>query len=84
LAVVQALLGFTSETRFLRYARAHLGHLFPYLPNQSGYNERLRAAAFQLKALIRVLAEDTDLSNDDTWMVDSTPVECGRCLDLRR
>ena len=78
LAVVQALLGFTSEARFLRYARAHLRHLFPYLPNQSGYNKRLRAAAFQLHAFIRVLAEDTDLWNDDTWMVDSTPVECGR------
>ena len=77
LAVIQARLGFTSETRFLRYARAHLRHLFPYLPNQSGYNKRLRAAAFQLNALIRFLAEDTELWSDDTWMVDSTPVECG-------
>ena len=41
LSVLQALLGFTSETRFLRYARAHLAHLFPYLPKQSGYNKRL-------------------------------------------
>jgi hypothetical protein len=78
LAVVQALLGFTSETRFLRFARAHLDHLFPYVPNQSGYNKRLRTAAFQLNALIRVLARDTDLWSDDVWMVDSTPVECGR------
>jgi hypothetical protein len=29
LAVLQALLGFTSESRWLRHARAHLGHLFP-------------------------------------------------------
>ena len=29
LAVMQALLGFTSEARWLRYARAHLRHLFP-------------------------------------------------------
>ena len=78
LSVVQALLGFTSEARFLRYARAHLGHLFPYLPRQSGYNKRLRAAAGQINAFIRVLAEDTDLWSDDTWMVDSTPIECGR------
>ena len=42
LAVMQALLGFTSEARWLRYARAHLRHLFPYLPKQSGYNKRLR------------------------------------------
>jgi hypothetical protein len=29
LAVVQALLGFTSEARWRRHARAHLRHLFP-------------------------------------------------------
>ena len=78
LSVLQALLGFTSETRFLRHARLHLRHLFPYVPNQSGYNKRLRRAADQLKALIRLLAVDTELWNDDTWIMDSTPVECGR------
>ena len=36
LAVLQALLGFCSEARWLRYAHAHLGHLFPYLPQQPG------------------------------------------------
>ena len=41
-AVMQAVLGFTSETRWLRYATSHLGHLFPYLPGQAGYNKRLR------------------------------------------
>ena len=44
LAVLQALLGFTSEARWIRHARAHLRHLFPYLPQQPGYNKRLRAA----------------------------------------
>src|SRR3954447_25276332 len=34
LAVMQALLGHTSEARWLRHARAHLRHLFPYLPKQ--------------------------------------------------
>ena len=42
LAVMQALLGHTSEARWLRYARSHLGHLFRYLPKQPGYNKRLR------------------------------------------
>ena len=42
LAVLQALLGHTSEARWLRYARSHLGHLFRYLPKQPGYNKRLR------------------------------------------
>jgi len=54
------------------------------VPNQSGYNKRLRAAAFQLQAFIRLLAEDTDLWNDDTWMVDSTPVECGRSRETAK
>lgn len=78
LAVIQALLGFTSEARFLRHARAHLGHLFRYLPGQSGYNKRLRHAAGLVKAVIRLLATDTTLWTDDVWLVDSTPVECGR------
>ena len=45
LAVMQALLGFVSEARWLRYARKSLGGLFPYLPGQSGYNKRLRKLA---------------------------------------
>ncbi|MFI6731239.1 hypothetical protein NRF20_00570 [Streptomyces sp. R-74717] len=36
LAMMQAMLGFTSETRSLRHARAHLRHLFPYPPKQPG------------------------------------------------
>ena len=36
LAVMQALLGFASEARWLRFARAHLHSRFPYLPEQSG------------------------------------------------
>ena len=84
MAVIQALLGFSSETRFLRFARSKLVHLFPYVPNQSGYNKRLRAAACQLRALVRVLGQETDLWDDDTWMVDSTPVECGRSRETAK
>src|SRR6266540_3406625 len=58
--------------------RAHLGHLFPYLPKQPGYNKRLRAAAALLQQLIRALASDTTFWTDDVWVADSTPVECGR------
>jgi hypothetical protein len=78
MAVVQALLGFTSEARFLRHAAKHLRSWFPYVPGQSGYNKRLRKSQSQLHVLIRVLATDTDLWDDDTWVIDSTPVECGR------
>lgn len=84
MAVVQALLGFTSETRFLRHAAKHLRSWFPYVPGQSGYNKRLRKSAGQLRALIRVLAEDTDLFFDDTWVIDSTPVECGRSRETAK
>lgn len=78
LAVMQALLGHTSEARWLRYARDHLGHLFRYLPQQPGYNKRLRNAAELIKNVIRALATDTTLWADDVWVADSTPVECGR------
>jgi hypothetical protein len=78
LAVLQVLQGFEHETRWLRHAREHLQPLFPYLPGQAGYNKRLRKSAPQLAALIRVLATDTDVWADDTWLIDSTPIECGR------
>jgi hypothetical protein len=40
LVVLQALLGFTSEARFLRYANTHLRGMFPYLPTQSRRSAR--------------------------------------------
>ena len=43
---------------------------FPYLPGQSGYNKRLRAALPLLQRLIRVLATDTDLWTDPVWLVE--------------
>jgi hypothetical protein len=84
LAVMQALLGYTSESRWIRHARAHLGHLFRYLPGQPGYNRRLRAAASLIATVTRLLAADTSLRADDVWVVDSTPVECGRSKDTAR
>ena len=84
LAVMQALLGYTSEARWIRHAHAHLGHLFRYLPGQPGYNRRLRAAAGLITALTRLLAADTSLWSDEVWVADSTPVECGRSRDTAR
>ena len=77
LAVMSALLGFTSERRWLRRADRDFRHLFPYLPQQSGYNKRLRGACELVKHMIRMLAQDTSLWSDDVWVVDSTPVGCG-------
>ena len=45
LAALQALLGFDSEARFVRYAQEHLTPWFPYLPQRPGYNKRLRRGA---------------------------------------
>ena len=84
LAVMQALLGFTSEARWLRYADRHLRHLFPYLPRQAGYNKRLRGAAGLLRHAIRAIASDTSLWSDDVWIIDSTPVECGRSRETAK
>jgi len=84
LAVMQALLGFTSEARWLRHASRHLRHLFPYLPGQSGYNKRLRRTAELLRHVIRAIATDTALWTDDVWIVDSTPVECGRSRETAK
>lgn len=36
-------MGYTSERRWLRRAARGFRRLFPYLPQQSGYNKRLRA-----------------------------------------
>jgi hypothetical protein len=52
LAVAQILLDVPSERRFLRFAMVRLSHLFPYLPQQPGYNKRMRALAPQI---VRVL-----------------------------
>jgi len=78
LAVIQALLGHTSEARFIRHANVHLRSLFPYLPQRPAYNKRLRHAAATMQHIIATLARDCPSWNDDLWLVDSTPVECGR------
>jgi hypothetical protein len=77
LAVAQALLGFHCEARWLRFARAHLHGMFPYLPDRPGYNKRLRSALPLVKRIIRLLAIDTDFWHDTVWITDSTPVPCG-------
>ncbi len=78
LAALQALLGFSSEARFIRHAHTHLRPWFPYLPNRPGYNKRLRHCGQLLQHLIAQLARSCPSWTDDLWLMDSTPVECGR------
>ncbi len=62
----------------------YLRHLFPYLPQQPGYNKRLRKLAGTVNWLIGMLGRDTSVWTDDVWVVDSTPVECGRSRETTR
>ena len=77
MTVMSALLGFTSERRWLRYADKELAGMFPRTIGQSGWNKRVRKAFFLFIRVIRMLAMDTSLWSDDVWVVDSTPVQCG-------
>lgn len=78
LAVMQALLGHTSERRWLRFVRTNMAGMFPDLPGQSGYNKRLRKLSGTMSWLVRMLGTDTSVATDDVWVIDSTPVECAR------
>jgi hypothetical protein len=84
LAVMQALLGYTSERRWIRYAHTELRPLFPYLPQQPGYNKRIRQLATTMAWLINRLGAATSIGDDTVWVVDSTPVECGRSRETAR
>ena len=61
MAVMSALLGFTSERRWLRYADKELAGMFPRTIGQSGWNKRVRKAFFLFIRVIRMLAMDTSL-----------------------
>jgi Transposase DDE domain len=78
LAVAQILLDCPKERRFLRFARHRLGHLFPYIPGQSGFNKRVRGVAPQIAALLGYLARISPSWCDGLRLVDATPVPCGQ------
>jgi hypothetical protein len=78
LAVAQVLLDCPNERRFLRFARRRLGHLFPYIPKQPGYNKRVRTLAPQVVRLIRCLAYLSPSFCDRLRLLDSTPVPCAQ------
>ena len=84
MTVMSALLGFTSERRWLRYADKELAGMFPRTIGQSGWNKRVRKAFFLFIRVIRMLAMDTSLWSDDVWVVDSTPVQCGCSRETAR
>jgi hypothetical protein len=83
-AVLQSLLGHHREKHWIRAAGKAIGHLFPYLPKQPGYNKRLRGLVTQLAHCIAVLAADTDLWHHPIRIADSTPVQCGTSRETVR
>jgi hypothetical protein len=84
LAVAQVLLDCPNERRFLRLARQRLGHLFPYIPGQSGFNKRLRALAPQLAHAVTLLAGLSPSFCDRLRLLDSTPVPCAASRETVR
>ena len=84
LAVAQILLDCPSERRFLRFAIVRLGHLFPYLPKQPGYNKRMRALAPQIVRLLNAIAFSSPSWCDNVRLLDSTPVPCAASRETVR
>jgi hypothetical protein len=78
LAVAQVLLDCPKERRFIRFAKRRLGHLFPYIPGQSGYNKRVRGLAPQIVWLAGYLARVSPSWCDNLRLVDATPIPCGQ------
>jgi len=84
LMVAQMLLQCPSDRVFLRRARRRLGHLFPYLPGQSRYNERCRLLAPKLIGLWKALAAETAGGGDNLRLLDTTPLPCGQSVQTTR
>ena len=80
LVVVQALLGYTSEARWIRRLRvdADLRALFPRVPGQSGYNKRVHALTFTMTWVCTAVRRGSRVHDDAVWLVGSTPIECAR------
>lgn len=76
LAIAQVLLDAGSERQWLRTVRGRLGHLFPYIPQQPGYNKRLRALAPTICRVLRELVAASPSVCDRVRLLDSTPVPC--------
>jgi hypothetical protein len=84
LAVCQVFLGLPNDRQFLALARYRLGHLFPTLIDQSGYNRRLRALAPQIARAINYLTFTSPSFCDNLRLLDSTAVPCGQSRETAR
>jgi hypothetical protein len=76
LGAAQVLLDKPSDRLFLAWARLRLGHLFPYLPKQPGYNKRMRVLAPEVCQLIWAIAWSCEPTRDVLRLLDTTPLPC--------
>ena len=56
----------------------------PDVPERAGYNKRLRRSGELIAHMMAALARDCPSWHDDVWLVDSTPVECGRSRETQK
>jgi hypothetical protein len=84
LCVAQAVLGISSDRRFLRAAKRQLAGLFPVLPTQDAFWKRRARLTEQIEQVMAAFARDCPGYWDDICLLDSTPVECGRSVDTTR
>ena len=84
LAVAQMFMGIPNDRKFLAFARWRLGYLFPYLPQQPGYNKRMRALAPTIARVITQLVVASPSYCDNLRLLDSTPVPCGQSRETAR
>lgn len=84
LAIAQVFMGLPNDRQFLALAAYRLGHLFPYLPKQPGYNKRLRKLAPEIGRAINYLAFNSPGFGDGLRLLDSTPVPCGASRETVR
>jgi DDE family transposase len=84
LCVAQAIMGISSDARFIKAARKRLAHLFPLMPNRPGYVKRRQRLSDTIEWLTGVFASQSPGYSDDLVLVDSTPVECARSVETTR
>ena len=78
LCVAQAIMGITSDYRFIAAAGKRLRHLFPTLPTRDAFHKRRLRLSDQIEALVAHFARQSLGFEDNLLLVDSTPVECAR------
>jgi len=84
LCVAQAVMGVSSDRRFLRAARRQLADLFPLLPSQDAYWKRRARLGEQIEWLMACFSRDCPGYWDTIALLDCTPVECSRSVDTAR